>query len=391
VVDASGKIWAINIDDEHARTKRLFLDISSSLVKLGLFGIGYDERGLLGMAFHPDFRRNGLFYTFSSQPVKGKADFSTMPAGAAPNCQSVITEWRVMDPENDDEDLVVDMSSARELMRIDKPQFNHNGGTLVFGPDNMLYISLGDGGNANDRGVGHVPGGNAQSLAPGNVLGKILRIDPLGRNSANGKYGIPCDNPFVEEGTAPAEVWAYGFRNVFRMSFDSRRGKLWAGDVGQNDIEEVDIVEKGHNYGWPIKEGTFLFDVDSTETGFVYANSPGSPSGLTDPIAEYDHNDAGVSQRIAIVGGFVYRGHELRDLRGQYVFGDYSSAFAQPLGHMFILNRREREVEYLDAPGLAVFGFGEDSRGEMYLLGNGSGVFNDTTGKVMRIAREKER
>jgi hypothetical protein len=173
------------------------------------------------------------------------------------------------------------------------------------------------------------------------------------------------------------------------MSFDSRTGRLLAGDVGQNNIEEVDVVEKGQNYGWPIKEGTFLFDVDSSGTGFVYANSPGSPSRLTDPIAEYDHNDAGVSQRIAIVGGFVYRGHELRELRGRYVFGDYSSAFARPLGHMFILNRFGHDLDYLDAPGLALFGFGEDSRGEMYLLGNGSGVFNDTSGKVMRITRAK--
>ncbi len=402
VIDASGKIWVIDIDDDHIGNKRLFLDISSRLVKLGIFG-GYDERGLLGMAFHPNFRRNGLFYTYSSQPVASKTDFSTMPPGVAPNCQNVLTEWRVMNVDrdrdgdgdmerrdmdrNDDEALVVDMSSARELMRIDKPQFNHNGGTLTFGPDNMLYISTGDGGNANDQGVGHVPGGNAQSLTPGNVLGKILRINPLGRNSANGQYGIPPDNPFVGMGTAPGEVWAYGFRNVYRMSFDSRSGKLLAADVGQNDIEEIDAVEKGRNYGWPIKEGTFLFSVDTAGTGFVYANSPGTPSELIDPIAEYDHKDAGVSQRIAIVGGFVYRGHDLRGLRGRYIFGDYSSAFAKPLGHVFTLDASGREVEYLDTPGLAVFGFGEDARGELYLLGNGSGIFGDGTGKVMRIAR----
>ena len=409
VVDAIGKIWAVNVSNENAPGKRLFLDMSSQIVKLGVFA-GYDERGLLGMAFHPDFRRNGKFYTFSSQPVKGVADFTTLPAGVAANCQSVITEWRVMrrdhdqdhdgdhDSEKDskwdidDDNLTVDQSSAREILRVDKPQFNHNGGTLVFGPDHMLYFGLGDGGNANDRGVGHVPGGNAQNLAPNNLLGKILRIDPLGHNSANGKYGIPQDNPFAHNGKGPAEVWAFGLRNPFRMSFDAKTGALWAADVGQNEIEEVDIIEKGGNYGWPVKEGTFLFDVDSTGIGFVYANSPDSPIGLIDPLAEYDHNDAGVSARIAIVGGFVYRGSEVPALRGHYVFGDYSSAFLAPDGHMFFLTGADHHAEYLQVQGqsplhLAVQGFGEDARGEVYLMGNVTGGFIGTTGKVLRITK----
>ncbi len=414
VVDAIGKIWVVDVSNEKAPGKRLFLDMSNQIVKLGVFA-GYDERGLLGMAFHPDFRRNGLFYTFSSQPVKGAADFTTLPAGVAANCQSVITEWRAMrrdhehdhhdgdhghdgnyESENrskwdgDDDNLTVDLSSARELLRVDKPQFNHNGGSLVFGPDRMLYISLGDGGNANDTGVGHVPGGNAQSLARNNMLGKILRIDPLGRNSANGKYGIPRGNPFAYNGKGPAEVWAFGLRNPFRISFDSKTGALWAADVGQNEIEEVDIIEKGRNYGWPLKEGTFLFDVDSGGTGFVYANSPDYPAGLIDPLAEYDHNDAGVSARIATVGGFVYRGREVPELRGHYIFGDYSSQFLAPDGHLFLLTGADHHPEYLQIEGqpslgLAVQGFGEDARGEIYLMGNVSGGFIGTTGKVMRI------
>jgi len=169
-------------------------------------------------------------------------------------------------------------------------EFNHNGGELAFGKDRMLYISLGDGGNADDEGPGHVAGGNAQSLAAGNVLGKVLRIDPHGSNSANGQYGIPAGNPFVGAPGAD-EIWAYGFRNPYRFSFD-KSGRLLVADLGQNDIEEVDDVRAGGNYGWPVKEGTFLFDqgdLTNPNDGSVTANSPGAPAGLSDPIAQYDH------------------------------------------------------------------------------------------------------
>ena len=141
------------------------------------------------------------------------------------------------------------------------------------------------------RGRGHAPGGNAQSLAPGNVLGKILRINPLGRNAANGRYGIPADNPLVGK-AGPAEVYAWGFRNPFRMSFDTLTGLLVVPDVGQNDIEEINLVQAGRNYGWPIKEGSFLVDTGACLTpphGFVYQNSPGAPGALTDPFTQYDH------------------------------------------------------------------------------------------------------
>jgi glucose/arabinose dehydrogenase len=275
VADQVGKLYKISVSQRTpGGSPSVFLDVSDRLVRLGLFPpVNFDERGLLGVAFHPDFRRNGLFYTFTSQPAVGVADFSTQPPGVAPNCHTVITEWKVAQPGV--KDSPVDYNSARVLMRIDKPQFNHNGGTVAFGTDKMLYISVGDGGSADDEGVGHVAGGNAQSLAEGNVLGKILRIDPLGRSSANGQYGIPADNPFVNKPGAD-EIYAYGFRNPYRMAFDKKTGKLYAGEVGQNDIEEVNLVVKGGNYGWPIKEGTFLFDNGSTRPapnagrGFVY-------------------------------------------------------------------------------------------------------------------------
>jgi glucose/arabinose dehydrogenase len=278
-------------------------------------------------------------------------------------------------------------------MRIDKPQFNHNGGELAFGPDGMLYISLGDGGAADDQGPGHVAGGNAQSLAAGNVLGKVLRIDPHGHNSANGQYGIPSSNPFVGR-VGTDEIWAYGFRNPYRFSFDARTGKLVAADVGQNDIEEVDVVRPGRNYGWPIKEGTFLFDNGGAGAGFVTERSPGSPAGLVDPVLEYDHTAPGgvrcgfgapptACQGIAVVGGYVYRGRSVEALRGHYVFGDYSRAFAQPLGRLFV--SKGSKVTSLPDPGIAVFGFAQDSRGELYVLGNKTGVLSGTTGTVLRI------
>jgi glucose/arabinose dehydrogenase len=409
VVDQIGQVWRVPIGrerstsgDKPAAAPELFLDVRSLLVKLGLPPSNYDERGLLGLAFHPDFRFNGLFYTFTSQPVKGRADFSTLPAGATPDCQSVITEWRVKRPG--ERDSKVDMASARELVRIDKPQFNHNGGALVFGQDHMLYVSLGDGGGADDQGVGHVAQGNAQSLAPGNVLGKILRIDPLGRNSANGKYGIPPDNPFVGKGGAD-EIFAYGFRNPFRMSFDTF-GRLVVGDVGQNDIEEVDIVTSGGNYGWRVKEGTFLFDDNGPNSdtdedigkGFVYADSPGAPVDLLDPVAQYDHSDGPgkPETRIAVLGGFVYRGHDIKALRGQYVFGDYSGeASKTPEGHLFTLGIHN-DVENL-APvnrnplHLAVLGFGQDREGELYLFANGTGTLTGKTGVVMKITSPDDR
>lgn len=393
VCDQVGQIWRMSTGLDHHHHHHpahatLFLDVQTLLVPLGVPPLNYDERGLLGLAFHPDFQTNARFYTFTSQPADRPADFSTMPAGVAPNCQSVITEWRVRHPG--DPDSPVDLASARELLRLDKPQLNHNGGAMAFGPDKMLYVSLGDGGNADDQGVGHVPGGNGQSLAPGNILGKILRIDPLGHNSANGKYGIPPDNPFVGKDGAD-EIFAYGFRNPFRMSFD-RTGQLWVGDVGQNDIEEVDVVTAGGNYGWRIKEGTFLFDPNGDGPGFVYENSPGSPGDLFDPVAEYDHADGpGLPEtRVAVIGGFVYRGQAIRALRGHYVFGDYSAEIGEAAaGHLFTLGATNQVQELVavnrDPLDLAVLGFGQDAQGELYLLANGTGVLRGNTGVVLKI------
>jgi glucose/arabinose dehydrogenase len=378
VTDQDGILWAINLT---TGVRTVFLDVSARLVPLGAFGPGtFDERGLLGLAFHPDYATNGLLYTYTSEPVSGAADFSTMPQGTTANHQSVVAEWSVPDPG--DPASVVNPSSRRELLRIDEPQFNHNAGALNFGPDGMLFIALGDGGEADDQGVGHSPQGNGQDTS--NVLGDILRIDPQGSNSANGEYGIPADNPFVG-GPGVDEIWASGFRNPFRFSFDSATGDLIAADVGQNDIEEIDVVTKGGNFGWRVKEGSFLFDPNGDEDGFVTARSPGSPAGLIDPIAEYDHDEG-----LAVVGGFVYHGDAIRALRNRYVFGEFSRPEGEE-GRLFFLNasNRIREFRLVGQSSLGFFvnGFGQDANGELYVLGNTTGTPFEDTGVVMRIAQ----
>ncbi len=400
VIDQAGQIWGTSLADSKHPHSWLVADLSGLLVDdlaAVIPGLAYDERGLLGLAFSPRFKHNGLLYTFTSENPTDPPDFTTQPGEAPGGGQAVVTEWRVNHRHS--RHITVDPASRRVLMRIDKPQFNHNGGDLAFGPDGKLYISIGDGGNADDEGPGHVAGGNAQSLAAGNVLGKILRIDPRGHNSANGQYGIPRSNPFVGREGAD-EIWAYGFRNPYRFSFDSKRGTLIVADVGQNDIEEVDVVKGGMNYGWPVKEGTFLFDNGFASggpdaPGFVTANSPGSPAGLVDPIAEYDHTAPGgvrcgtpgapptACQGIAAVGGFVYHGRDIRRLRNRYVFGDYSRAFAQPLGRLWVLSGHQ--VKALPDPGIAVFGFAQDRHGEMYVLGNSTGVLSGDTGVVLAL------
>ena len=377
VTDQDGILWNIHLATGE---KTVFLDVSDRLVDLGVAGPNtFDERGLLGVAFHPLHGRNGLLYTYTSEPVSGDADFSTIPEGETADHQSVILEWQV--PEPCDPSSVVDPTSASELLRIDQPQFNHDGGALNFGPDGMLYIALGDGGAAEDQGVGHSEGGNGQD--PGNVLGTILRIDPTGDDSANGQYGIPFDNPFVSQAGFVDEIFAYGFRNPFRFSFDRRTGNMYIADVGQNDIEEVDLGVAGGNYGWNLKEGSFCFDPNGDASGFVFDCELNET--LIDPIAEYDHDEG-----IAVIGGFVYRGSDIQLLRGRYVFGDYSQSFFGNNGRLFYLDSRDEIVELQLAGqgglGLSLLGFGEDARGELYVLGNMTGIPFGDTGVVLKIA-----
>jgi glucose/arabinose dehydrogenase len=300
---------------------------------------------------------------------------------------------------------VVDPGSQREIVSFGKNAANHNGGTIAFGNDGYLYLGLGDGGNANDVGPSHLePGGNAQNLST--PLGKIIRIDPVNPAlttgsanpvSVNGQYRIPTSNPFQQPGQV-AETFAYGFRNPYRFSFDRANGQLIVADVGQNNVEEIDRVFLGGNFGWAVKEGDFLFN---RANGTVGVRSPGNPAGLIDPITgtngtlEYDHGDG-----ISITGGFVYRGTVIPQLYGKYVFGDLALRNAPPRvdGRLFYADLDTGEIKEFLLPqfangklpdGLTVHGFGQDAQGELYALATNTAA-NGTGGIVFQITAVPE-
>lgn len=388
IVDQSGLVQII---DQGQLQPAPFLDVRDRLVPLGLFGSfdvnDYDERGLLGFAFHPDFANPdrdgyGRVYTYTSEPIDGPADFTVDLPAAEMNHQSVIAEWRLGRGSN-----APDPGTRRVLMRIDQPQFNHDGGKLAFGPDGYLYIGLGDGGGANDTAAGHGNRGNGQNLQTAH--GSILRIDPLPiesasdeRNiaSANGAYSIPWDNPFVGiEGIN--EIYAYGFRNPYRFDFDKLTGALIVPDVGQDYVEEINIVQKGHNYGWNIKEGDFLFDPAGALVGL-----PLEDPALSDPVAQYDHDDG-----LSIIAGYLYHGAAVPALRGLYVFGDFSRGFTTPDGRLLVANLWTGKIEELligadqRALGLFVKGIGQDRAGEIYVLATAALGPYGQTGEVLKV------
>jgi glucose/arabinose dehydrogenase len=366
-----------------------------------------DERGLLGLAFHPDFSRSGTagfgtLYTYNSQPIPaGGAPTFASPNNAPQNFMNVVNEWKMNGG-------VVDPNSRRQVVSFGKTAGNHNGGTLLFGADGYLYLGLGDGGNAHDFGESHIePGGNAQNLST--PLGKMLRIDPVNPAltpasadpiSSNGQYRIPVSNPFQGAGQV-AETYALGFRNPYRFAVDrpdlGGNGQIIIADVGQNNIEEIDRLVLGGNFGWAVKEGTFLFNRPAFQGdpvgGTIGANSPGSPAGLIDPITgtlatmQYDHGDG-----ISVTGGFVYRGSAIPELYGKYVFGDLAIRSGPRVdGRLFYGDLETGQIFEFLLPqfagdqlpdGLTVHGFGEDAAGELYAMvtntpadGNGGIVY----------------
>lgn len=381
VVDQIGKVRLIK---NGALQAAAFLDVSALITPLSA---SYDERGLLGLAFHPGFSDSSspgfrTLYTYESLPtVAGSADF-TVPGTTSFNHQDSVVEYKV-NPASPDQ---VDMATRRILFRGNHPFSNHNGGMIAFGSDGYLYVGIGDGGGSNDSGAGHVAGGNAQDTTL--ALGKILRIDPLlpsltpgsaNPASVNGQYRVPNDNPFV--GVAGLdEVYAYGLRNPYRFSFDVPTGRLIVGDVGQNSLEEVDIVTRAANYGWPVKEGTFLFS-----SGAVTANSPGSPAGLVDPVIQYDHDEGN-----AVIGGFVYRGQQIPVFVGTYLFGDLAGKGPGRLFYGDLSTGSIRELKIGVTPrslGLSLKGFGQDAQGELYVLGSTIEGPSGTQGVVLKIVR----
>lgn len=368
IVDQTGEVFILRNGQVEAPP---FMDVSALMVNLGA---NYDERGLLGFALANDFPTNPRVYTYTSEPNGPAADFTVAnPAGF--NHQSVVTEWQ-LDGANPDR---IAPSSRRVLMRIDQPQSNHNGGDLEVDANGLLYIALGDGGSADDEGNGHSSVGNGQDRT--NVLGTILRIDPSGNNSSNGQYGIPGNNPFIGEPGTPSEIYAWGFRNPWRMNRDPVTETIWVGDVGQRDIEEVNQLTSGGNYGWRLKEGSFFFDpgASSVET-LPFAPLPPSVA----PVAEYDHGDGST-----VVGGHVYRGNAMPALSGHYIFGDWGT-FGGNFGRLFMLNEQRQIVELevgnnQDAMNFYLLGMGRDASGELYICGRTNLGPSGSTGVVAKL------
>lgn len=314
VLEQAGRIFVFPNDDS-AGGAEVFLDISDRVSRSA------NEEGLLGLAFHPHYAANGEFYVYYS---------------AAGPRRSVLSRFTA----DNSEPNRANRASEQVIFEIDQPYGNHNGGALVFGPDGYLYVGLGDGGSGGD------PHGHGQNL--GTLLGTIIRIDP--DNPAAGKlYGIPADNPFSNRQDARGEIFAYGLRNPWRFSFDPVTELLWVGDVGQNAIEEIDIVGSGLNYGWNIMEGSHCF---SPRSGCA-------TDGLKMPVVEYDH-----SEGCSVTGGHVYRGERLAMLYGAYIYGDFCT------GRIWALrfdNGQVIEHRRIVDSGPQISSFGVDEAGELYL------------------------
>lgn len=357
-----------------------FLDIRDRMVALNP---DFDERGLLGLAFHPNYAQNGRFFIYYSAP-KGPA------APADFNSELRLSEFLVSAAGAN----TADPASEQILLRLDDPQFNHNAGQLAFGPDDgYLYVSIGDGGAANDAGVGHNPTiGNGQDRSV--LFGKLLRLDV----STPGSLAIPPDNPFVGVVGTRDEIWAYGLRNSWRFSFDTGGDRrLFLADVGQDLFEEINIVEKGGNYGWRIREAHVCFDPDNPDTppaSCATTGAGGEP--LINPILYYPHTDpADGIAGLAAVGGFVYRGSQFPGLVGRYVFGDWSTDFSTPDGTLMAATEDSGGVWSLRELGVTVsrtgrigsyiLAFGQDADGELYVLTTQNAGPAGTTGRVRKL------
>jgi glucose/arabinose dehydrogenase len=331
VVEQDGTIQILNGDG--STNAAPFLNIDSSVIDISNFG---DERGLLGLVFHPNYSNNGFFFVNYIDN----------------NGNTVVSRFSVSasDPNT------ADLNSELILLNVTQPFNNHNGGDMAFGPDGFLYISSGDGGSGGD------PGNRAQDLST--LLGKMLRIDV--DNTSNGNnYGIPPDNPFFNDGDATTldEIWAYGLRNAWKFSFDGQTGDLWNADVGQGLFEEINMVSStasGINYGWRCYEGNAIFN----DTGCPDANT------LTFPIAEYSHTNSGNS-KCSITGGYRYRGIAYPNFSGLYFFADFCS---NEIGFL-TENGANWDISYSDVfDGNNWVAFGEDINGELYIAGISSGV-----------------
>ena len=390
IADQLGQVHLLGQDGK--LSSKLVLDLGTKLSSYNTNS--FDERGLCGLAVHPKFAANRKFYAYYSAPLRPGA-----PANW--NHTARLSEFTL---GADDA-----AGSERVVLEIDMPYFNHHGGRMSFGPDGFLYISVGDGGNGSDvdapakNGVevkGKPPEGNGQNR--NTLMGKILRLDV--DNAAAGKqYSVPKDNPFTQGGGAP-EIFAVGFRNPWGLSFDRGGAReLFVADVGQDSWEEVNIVTKGGNYGWRIREGFGCFDPKNpknppADCPKVGAN--GEP--LIDPIVAYKNfrkfTKDPEAKGISITGGYVYRGKALPQLAGQYIFADWSRNWAIADGVIYAATKGAdgkwtmAAVELASSPTGAVkqfiVGFGEDADGELYVLTNTSNTLRGKNGKVWKLAAE---
>jgi len=353
VVEQHGQVRII---DARGRLRpEPFINVAAKLVTQHPF---FDERGLLGIAFHPNYKENGKFYLAYSVPLRS----SQLDRRLWWSHTNIVSEFTV----SKDDPNKADDRSERVISQIDWPQFNHNGHWISFGPDGMLYISTGDGGYANDWGIGHnVAQGNGQDKM--SLHGKILRIN------VDAADRIPADNPFVGQSDALPEIWAYGLRNPWRCSFDMRGDNaLICADVQQNSYEEVNVITRGANFGWRRMEGDKCFD---------YAKPDNHPSdcdksGLTMPILVYNNCTAKPQgcKGISVTGGYVYRG-EHKPWDGKYIFGDWSKSFDTMDGQIFVATKgadgkwtmEEAEVEGMKTLPY-MLAFAQDDKGEVYAL-----------------------
>ncbi len=382
VVDQIGVIYGLTPSGNVM--PKPFLDIRDRITPLRAQG---DERGLLSVAFHPDFFRNGRFFVFYTAPPRPGAP-------AEFNNTITISEFRTQGAQQ----IHADPSSERIVLQVDHPQSNHNGGTVAFGPDGYLYISIGDGGGRDDEGLGHVEdwytenaGGNGQDITQ-NLLGNILRID-VNRGSP---YAIPADNPFVDT-PGLDEIYAYGLRNPYRMSFDPGGSHiLLSMDAGQELWEEVSLIEKGGNYGWNVKEGTHCFDAENPEISPPTCPSVDPTTGipLSDPVIEFANAGQPGGLAFTVVGGHVYRGNDVPSLFGRYIFGGATSTVGR--GRLFVATNtgsntlwpiQELLINGTDRLDFFVKGFGQDRDGEVYIMATGELGPVATTGTVLKITQ----
>lgn len=355
VIEQWGRVMIVE-DGEALGTP--FLDIRSLIVDRHP---DFDERGLLGLAFHPDFASNGKFYVAYSAPLDFQGDLGQMLWYSHSN---VVSEFTV----SADDPYAADRMSERILSSTPWPQFNHNGHWIDFGPDGMLYVAMGDGGYANDWGIGHNPQiGNGQDMTT--PLGKILRIDP--------ETGMaPADNPFVDDEDVEPRIFASGMRNPWRCSFDMGGDQaLFCADVQQNSYEEVNIVTSGSNYGWRRMEADKCFDYLAPDEHPASCDT----EGLTLPVMTYNNCTAQPNgcDGISVTGGYVYRGSAHPEWDGAYIYGDWSKSFAAMDGQIMVgvpdgnggWTRNMAEIEGYENGGAPyMLSFAQDNAGEVYAL-----------------------